>query len=160
MMKVLIVSDTHRKNDNFLKVLEQVSPVDMVVHCGDVEGSEYLFESATGCPLEIVAGNNDFFSNLPMEKEFNIGRYRVWLTHGHHYYVSMGTEMIKQEAAARGVDIVFFGHTHRPVIEYGVGVIAVNPGSISYPRQDGRKASYVLMDIDREGEVHFTIRYV
>ncbi len=160
MMKVLIVSDTHRKNDNFLKVLEQVSPVDMVVHCGDVEGSEYLFESAAGCSLEIVAGNNDFFSNLPLEKEFNIGRYRVWLTHGHHYYVSMGTEMIKQEAAARGVDIVFFGHTHRPVIEYGAGVIAVNPGSISYPRQDGRNASYVLMDIDREGEVHFTIRYV
>ena len=95
-----------------------------------------------------------------MEKEFNIGRYRVWLTHGHHYYVSMGTEMIKQEAAAKGVDIVFFGHTHRPVIEYGAGVVAVNPGSISYPRQDGRKPSYVLMDIDREGEVHFTIRYV
>lgn len=160
MMKVLIVSDTHRKNDNFLKVLEQVSPIDMVVHCGDAEGSEYLFEKAADCPLEIVAGNNDFFSGLSTEKEFYIGKYRVWLTHGHNYYVSMGTEMLKQEAASRGVDIVFFGHTHRPVVEYGTGVIAVNPGSISYPRQDGRKPSYVLMDIDREGEVHFTIRYV
>ena len=41
-MKVLIVSDTHRRNENYIKVLEQVSPVDMVIHCGDIEGSEYL----------------------------------------------------------------------------------------------------------------------
>ena len=38
-MKVLIVSDTHRKNENFLKVLERVAPIDMLVHCGDIEGS-------------------------------------------------------------------------------------------------------------------------
>lgn len=159
-MKVLIVSDTHRSNGNFLKVVEKVGSIDMLIHCGDVEGSEYLIENAVNCPVEIVSGNNDFFSNLPQEREFNIGRYRVWVTHGHTYYVSMGSEMIKQEAAARGVDIVFFGHTHRPVIEYGAGVVAVNPGSISYPRQDGRKPSYALLDIDRDGEAHFTIAYL
>jgi len=38
-MKALIISDTHRRNDNFLKVIEQVAPVDLVIHCGDVEGS-------------------------------------------------------------------------------------------------------------------------
>ncbi len=36
-MKVLIVSDTHRRNDNYIKVLERVAPVDMVGHCGDIE---------------------------------------------------------------------------------------------------------------------------
>ena len=159
-MRVLIVSDTHRSNANFLKVIEKIGPIDMLVHCGDVEGSEYLIENAAKCPVEIVSGNNDFFSQLPQEREFNIGKYRVWVTHGHTYYVSMGSEMLKQEAVARGVDIVFFGHTHRPVIEYGAGVIAVNPGSISYPRQDGRKPSYALMDIDRHGEAHFTISYI
>ena len=30
-MKVLIVSDTHRRNDNYIKVLERVAPVDMGV---------------------------------------------------------------------------------------------------------------------------------
>lgn len=159
-MKVLIVSDTHRRNDNFFHVLDMVEPVDMVIHCGDVEGSEYAITAKAQCPVYMVAGNNDFFSELPMELDFYIGKYHVWVTHGHHYYVTMGTEFLKQEARARGVDIVFYGHTHRPKIEFESDIIAISPGSISYPRQDGREASYVLMDIDRYGEAHFTIRYV
>ena len=39
-MRILIVSDTHRQNNNYLKVLERVKPVDMVIHCGDVEGRD------------------------------------------------------------------------------------------------------------------------
>lgn len=159
-MKVLIVSDTHKRNDNFFRVLEAVSPVDMVIHCGDIEGSEYAISAGAGCMVEMVAGNNDFFTRLPIEREFEIGKYRVWVTHGHHYYVSMGTERLKQEARVRGVDIVFFGHTHRPVVDLEDDVMVVNPGSISYPRQDGHKPSYVLMDIDRFGEAHFTLRYL
>lgn len=158
-MKVLIVSDTHRRNDHFFDVLKMVEPVDMVIHCGDNEGSEYAITANVGCPIQMVAGNNDFFSQLPSELEFGIGKYHIWVTHGHNYYVSMGTEFLKQEARVRGVDIVFYGHTHRPKIELG-DVIAINPGSISYPRQDGRKPSYVLMDIDRFGEAHFTLRYI
>ena len=38
-MKILIVSDTHKKNENYFKVLEMHHP-DMVIHCGDAEGSE------------------------------------------------------------------------------------------------------------------------
>ena len=159
-MKVLIVSDTHKHNDNFFKILEKVSPVDMVIHCGDIEGSEYAIAAAADCMVEMVAGNNDFFSQLPMEREFGIGKYHVWVTHGHNYYVSMGNERLKQEAKQRGVDIVFYGHTHRPVLDLGDDIIAVNPGSLSYPRQDGKRPSYVLMDIDRFGEAHFTLRYI
>lgn len=159
-MKVLIVSDTHKKNDNFFRVLEMVEPVDLIIHCGDIEGSEYAISARAGCQVEMVAGNNDFFSQLPMEREFGIGKYHVWITHGHNYYVSMGNELLKEEARARGVDIVFYGHTHRPALDLDDDIIAVNPGSISYPRQDGRKPSYVLMDIDRFGEVHFTLRYL
>ena len=39
-MKVLIVSDTHKKNENYFHVLEKEKP-DLVIHCGDAEGSEY-----------------------------------------------------------------------------------------------------------------------
>lgn len=52
----------------------------------------------------MVAGNNDFFCDLPREDEFEIGKYRVLLTHGHYYYISMGTEMLKEEAG-RGISI-------------------------------------------------------
>ena len=89
-----------------------------------------------------------------------IGNYKVFMTHGHYYYVSMGTEMLKKEARARGAQIALFGHTHRPVIDCNDDVIAVNPGSISYPRQDGRRPSFVMMELDRFGEAHFTVNYL
>jgi hypothetical protein len=159
-MKILIVSDTHRHNDNYLHVIEKTAPIDLLVHCGDIEGSEYLIAKSAGCPVQMVMGNNDFFSDLPREKEFQIGKYKVWLTHGHHYYVSMGNESIKREARERGVDIVMYGHSHRPVVEYDKDIIAVNPGSLTFPRQEGRRPSYILMELDEKGEAHFTINYL
>lgn len=159
-MKILIVSDTHRRNDNYIRVVERVSPIDMVIHCGDIEGSEYLIAECAGCPVQMVMGNNDFFSDLPREKEFMVGKYKIWLTHGHNYYVSMGNETIKKEARARGVDIVMYGHSHKPVVDMEGDIIAVNPGSLTYPRQEGRRPSFIIMDLDRKGEAHFTINYL
>lgn len=159
-MKVLIVSDTHHNNENYLKVIKKTEPVDLVIHCGDIEGSEYLIAKSAGCPVQMVMGNNDFFSDLPREKEFLIGKYKVWLTHGHNYYVSMSNETIKREARERGVDIVMYGHSHRPVIDIDHGIIAINPGSLTYPRQEGRRPSFIIMDIDKNGEAHFTINYI
>ena len=132
----------------------------MLIHCGDIEGSEYLIANSAGCPVQMVMGNNDFFSDLPREKEFQIGKYKVWLTHGHTYYVSMGDENIKREARERGVDIVMFGHSHRPIVDIDDGIIAVNPGSLTYPRQEDRKPSYIVMELNDKGEAHFTICYL
>jgi putative phosphoesterase len=160
MNKILIVSDTHRKNENYLEVLKKCGPFDRVIHCGDVEGSEFTICEAAGCPVEMVMGNNDFFSELPREKEFTLGKYKVWLTHGHNYYVSMDNQTIKKEAVARGVDIVMYGHSHRPVVDYDKEVIAINPGSLTYPRQEGRKPSFIIMEMDSHGEAHFTIHYL
>ena len=39
-MKILVVSDTHRRLDNLQIVLERVQPVDMLIHLGDAEGEE------------------------------------------------------------------------------------------------------------------------
>ena len=58
------------------------------------------------------------------------------------------------------MDIVMFGHTHRPVIEYGDGIIALNPGSVSYPRQEGKQPSYILMEFDKNGDVHFELEFL
>lgn len=159
-MKILIVSDTHRKNENYLKVLQKVGNLDMVIHLGDVEGSEYTIKEAAGCPVEMVSGNNDFFSDLPSEKTLQIGRYRVMITHGHRYYIGMGNEMLKEEAVAHGMDIVMYGHTHRPVIDISQDIIAINPGSLSYPRQENRKPSYIIMEIDDAGEASFSLHYL
>ena len=159
-MKILIVSDTHKRHKNLELVLERVAPIDLLIHLGDAEGYEEEIAQMAGCPLEIVAGNNDFFSPLEKERELKIGQYRVLITHGHYYYVSAGIADIKREAQGRRFDIVMFGHTHRPVIDYGKHVIALNPGSISYPRQEGRRPSYIMMELDAEGEAHFSIEYL
>lgn len=157
-MKVLIVSDTHRKNENYFRALELTRP-DLVIHCGDAEGAEYVLSNGTDCPVQIVLGNNDFFSYLPRELDLVLGAYKVWVTHGHNYYVSMGNEVLKREAMARDVDIVLYGHTHKPVVDRKGGVIAVNPGSLSYPRQAGRRPSYIVMEVDGE-KLDFAIEYL
>lgn len=159
-MKILIVSDTHRRNENFIKALERVEPIDMVIHCGDAEGSEDEICQVAGCPVEVVMGNNDFFSVLPREKEIYIGNYKVWILHGHNYYVSTGNETLKKEARGRGVDIVMYGHTHRPVVDIEDDLITINPGSLSYPRQDGRRPSFVVMEMDKEGKAHFSLSFL
>ena len=137
-MKILIVSDTHRNTDNLEVVLEQEKPLDLLIHLGDIEGDEDYIEVLAECPVEAVAGNNDFFSDLPGEREIQIGKYKALLTHGHYYYVNAGTGRIKMEAEAREIDIAMFGHTHRPLLEQDNGVVVLNPGSISYPRQEGK----------------------
>lgn len=159
-MKILIISDTHRKHENLLKVLERECPVDLLIHLGDAEGYEDYIAEQAGCPVEVVAGNNDFFSSLPREKELQIGKYKVLITHGHYYYVNTGIEDIEREAEGRGFDIVMFGHTHRPIIDYHRDVIALNPGSLSYPRQEGKRPSYIIMDLDKKGEATFEIEYL
>ena len=159
-MKVLIVSDTHGRDAALKNLLEKIKPIDLLVHCGDVEGSENYIRDLAGCPVQMVAGNNDFFCDLPREEEFYIGTYHVLLTHGHYYYISMGTQMLKEDARARGFDIVMFGHTHRPCLEQDEGITLLNPGSLSYPRQEGRRPSYMIMDVDPEGQAHFTVNYI
>lgn len=159
-MRILIVSDTHKKHENLRMALRQVSPIDLVIHLGDAEGYESQIQTICDCPLEIVAGNNDFFSSLPREKEIMVGDYHVFLTHGHDYYVNVGIEELKREAAVRGADIVMFGHTHVPFLEEEENLVVLNPGSLSYPRQLGKRPSYMFMELNQQGKAQYEIVYL
>lgn len=158
-MKILVVSDSHGRNVYLEKVLETVEP-DMLIHLGDLEGSEIFIQNKVSCPVEMVPGNNDYFSDLEREKMITIGRYKVLLTHGHRYRVHFGTETLKDWARQMGADIVMFGHTHIPLLDTSTDVTALNPGSISQPRQEGRIPTYAIVELDRNGEIHFTLNYV
>ena len=145
-MKILIVSDTHRKDENLKWVIRKTKPFDMLIHLGDAEGSEYEIMKWVDkdCDLEMIMGNNDFFSQLEREKEIMIGKYKVFMTHGHYYYVSAGTETLKQEARARGAQIVLFGHTHRPLVDYDGTLYTMNPGAAG----DYRRPTYGVLTIE------------
>ena len=71
-----------------------------------------------------------------------------------------GLELLMEDAAARGYQVALYGHTHRPLIVRGPGIVVANPGSLSYPRQDGKQASYMIIEMDRQGELEFTIKYL
>ncbi len=159
MHKYLVVSDTHGHDDNFYKILDLEEPLDGIIHCGDFEGSEGKFALAANCPVYFVSGNNDFFADLSRELDFDLDGHRAFLTHGHRYLVSMDLENIRAEGQYRGADIVFFGHTHKPVARKIGDVYLFNPGSLSYPRQEGRRPSYLVLEIDG-GEISYEIKYL
>lgn len=75
-MKILVVSDTHGHDENLMRALQRELPIDALIHCGDLEGSEEYIPEAVECPCYFVRGNNDFFSDLPKEEEFTLGNYR------------------------------------------------------------------------------------
>lgn len=159
-MKILIVSDTHGRHSNLDEVLEREGAIDMLLHLGDIEGEECYIEEIAQWPYHMIAGNNDIFSHLSKDKEVKIGKYKIWMTHGHNYMVNMNTERLRWAATARDVDIVLFGHTHRPYLDVDGKPMVVNPGSISYPRQEGRKPSYMVLNIGADGQAKFELKYL
>ena len=105
-MKILIVSDTHGRDENLEKAVYREEPFDYLIHCGDVEGREIFIEALVDCPCCIVSGNNDFFSDLPREEIIDLAGKKILVTHGHTYGVSGGTDGIVEAARARGCEAV------------------------------------------------------
>mgnify|MGYP000265444405 FL=1 len=160
-MKVLIVSDTHGREQNLAEALEQTGPIDQLIHLGDVEGgAEHIRELAGDAPAAIIAGNNDFFCDLPNERIFTIGGHRIFMTHGHGYFVHSGTLYLKREARKKGADIVMFGHTHKPYMEEDNELLVLNPGSLSLPRQEGHRPTYIVMEIADDGQISSELCYL
>jgi putative phosphoesterase len=159
-MKILIVSDSQGRNYYLEKVIEKVKPIDLLIHLGDFDSSEEYIELIAPCRVEMVSGNNDYFTGIDKDKVITLGKYSVFLSHGHRYGVNYGTERIKEVAMINGSSIAIFGHTHRPLIDLTSSVWAINPGSITQPRQEGGAPTFIIMDIDSKGEAHFHLNYV
>lgn len=159
-MKILIVSDTHGIDEGIEQAIETEAPFDLLIHCGDVEGREYYIEALAGSDCCIIAGNNDFFSDLNREEELELCGHRIFVTHGHSYGVSLDIAGLVEEAEYRECEIALFGHTHKPMITKRGNVLAINPGSLSYPRQPGRRPSYVVMELQEGKEPEAEIRYL
>lgn len=155
-MRILVISDSHGKNDDVKQVIEQVGKIDMFIHLGDIErGPDYIREMAN-CETHMIAGNNDYDIALPDNDSFMIGEKKVFITHGHRFYVGSGVERLREYALENGYDLVMYGHTHVPFLDIGEKVTILNPGSLSYPRQDGRQHTFMLIEVDAAGEFHYS----
>ena len=159
-MKVLIISDTHGYDDNMFAVIRREQPLDMVIHCGDIERSPGKLIKEANCPVHLVSGNNDYMLNLPQVDIFDLCGKRVLLLHGHNYRIYREQTPLFLLAEENQADIVMFGHLHEPIIQTDGRITIVNPGSLTYPRQHGSKPSYVIMNIDYDKEPEYTVKYL
>lgn len=159
-MRILIVSDTHSHEENLERILKDGMP-DQLIHLGDSEKGEQAIRNLISCPLHMVAGNCDFFSNLPRTQIVEIGTSRILITHGHYYYVSVSTQDLVEEAKRKHCNVAMFGHTHKPFVDQEDPELTVlNPGSLSFPRQEGRRPSYIWMTAEEGQKPKFEICYL
>ena len=158
-MKILLVSDTHGRNLNLEEALELEKP-DFLCHMGDVEGAEDYIRLIADCPLAMVAGNNDFWTDLNPEVILELQGFRILMTHGHYYYAHSGNEELKAVGRKEGADIVLFGHTHRPTLEFDEDIIVANPGSLTYPRQEKRRPSYMVLYLEKGKVPKFETKFL
>ena len=151
-VKVMIVSDTHGHVENLYKALKAEKPIDLLIHCGDICDDEDIIQIMAGCPCKMVSGNMDFSSRYPERDVFEIGKHRFMLVHGHRYDVHSGIGTLSARAMMEKAEVVFFGHTHMPVLTEDRGVIVVNPGSVAKPRQGDGKYTYAIMEFDADSD--------
>ncbi len=159
-MKILIVSDSHGREENLKKAINQEESIDMLIHLGDSNGNIDYIKGLVNCPVHIVCGNNDFFCNVESDLLINILDYRVFLTHGHRYGVNYDLDRIKSIGRQLEVDIIMYGHTHRPHLETSGDIWVINPGSITLPRQKDKKPTYLIMEIDNLGTANLNLKSV
>lgn len=151
--KVLVISDTHGRTKNLEKILPLVQPIDQLLHLGDVGNDVDYIEVIAECPCCFVAGNNDYYSDLPRERLIQLNGVPIFMTHGHYHYVNARKDFIRSAAVQRGAKIALFGHTHVPYLEEENGILVANPGSLSLPRQADHYPTYMLLYIGEDGSV-------
>ncbi|MCM1171824.1 MAG: metallophosphoesterase [Clostridium sp.] len=160
MRRILIVSDSHGRNENVQKAIKKAGNIDMMIHLGDI-GWDYLeVEHMSGVPTYMVAGNNDY--GLPLKDRIiiQIGEHRIYAVHGHRQAVHFGPDTIRYHALENECDIAMYGHTHVPFLDDEGDVTILNPGSLTYPRQEGHEKTFVIMEIDDYDEVTYTFDHI
>lgn len=133
---------------------------DMMIHLGDFQTDPERITRLVDCPVEMVRGNSDLYSGLPGAKLLEIGPHKAFLTHGHLYGGRYGIPQMKEIAKENGADIVMFGHIHEPLLEQEDGMTVLNPGSISQPRQEGHRPTYMVMTVEEDGSADYATIYL
>lgn len=157
MIRITVVSDTHRDFDAFYDIVTDNLHSDMFIHLGDGENE---FDDVRNIYPQkaflFVRGNNDW-GDAPVCRTFTYGGHRFYLTHGHSFERHSIHSFISATAKANECDIALFGHTHIPFYETIDGIHVFNPGSASSPR--GRsEPSYGIITISDNGMLKFEHR--
>ena len=158
--KCLVISDTHGDNRAMFEVIEKEKPFDILIHCGDVQGNLAEILGAQEFGYFVVRGNCDMFSFAEDERCVKLGYYTVFVTHGHRQQVNYRDNSLIYAGRKAHADVILYGHTHVPEIkeDKASGILIVNPGSLSRPRQVPRIPTYAILKISGEGLPEARIR--
>ncbi|MBP3873968.1 MAG: metallophosphoesterase [Lachnospiraceae bacterium] len=162
-MKILIVSDSHGRDRHVAMALDREWPVDAMIHLGDSQEDEDEFSmilAGEDVPLYMVRGNCDYDYNLAPFRIVELEGHRILMTHGHMQNVGSSNRELADLAIENNCGIALYGHTHRPEIDEDTpGLLILNPGSISLPRQRGREKSYMVLELENGKKPEAELRY-
>lgn len=148
MMRILVVSDTHRHVSEFLIKLNDIKKPDIFVFLGDNVDDGERIAAKLQVPSYIIAGNGDWGTFYPQELVIEAAGRKILLTHGHKFNVKYDLNRLYYHAVEQGVDIVLFGHTHVPMRRIGEELLMMNPGSPSLPRGGLTRGSYGELELN------------
>ena len=150
MKRVLVFSDTHGATDAAKRIIAETEGIDCIIHLGDNCRDAEELRKNTSIRVVSIRGNCDYDPSVAAQQLLTIDGARILLVHGHQYHVDTNLLRLNFAAQEAGACAVCFGHTHRALCTYEDGILFLNPGSISRPRDGAR--SYALLEI-RDGFV-------
>ena len=120
-----LISDTH----GLLRpgVHDALKGAGLILHAGDVGGSDILDELRLIAPVRAVFGNTDPVGDPELAEEIliNVDDVSLHVSHGHE----CGSPTPARLADRYDADVVVYGHTHRPLVTKIDGRLFVNPGA-------------------------------
>jgi len=158
-MRIGIISDTHVKTVNELPatIVTALAGVDLIVHAGDFTERPVLEGLRRLGTVKAVCGNMDSSElkrTLPQKELFVVGRKKVGLIHG--WGGPWGIANRVREMFS-DVDIIIFGHTHKPQKITQNNILLFNPGQ-GYSAL-GTPASFGILTIQGD-EIRTKIEFV
>ncbi|MCQ1535612.1 metallophosphoesterase [Methanosarcina sp. KYL-1] len=147
-MKLIALSDTHLKTGKIPPQLQTIlEACDLIIHAGDFSTVEaYEAFKATG-KLKAVYGNADAFEirqRLPERLKFEVEGVKIGVIHEGGLSI-MDTTAQGYLAKEMEVDVLIFGHLHRPLIEKK-DVMLICPGSPTKPRMSNPSVVELIIE--------------
>lgn len=150
-MRIGVVSDSHGNISMLDKAISRMGDVDLIIHLGDFYYDILKVNEKYKKAVEYVVGNNEFVMNPIYDRTIVLGGKTTFITHGHKYGVYYGIDRLYFKAQEVQADIVLYGHTHIQSLVREGGMVFLNPGSVSRPRDS--KAGYAVIEIDESGDI-------
>lgn len=151
-MKICICSDSHGNAFGLQRLLEREAP-DYLWFLGDGLRDWERVKLPPLLPFAAVRGNCDPLCEEPEERCFILCGKRILLTHGHRRGVKTGLLPLEAEAVEQGLDLIFYGHTHRPAAERFGACQIVCPGSMSVGEE-----RYAILNLSPDAPAQVDLR--